>query len=118
MLQGPETTQKRARALRKQMSLPEVLLWQRLKPRPNGLKFRPQHPAGPYILDFYCHEARLVIEIDGIAHDMGDRPERDEARDADLRQRGLRVVRIPASDVLHDPDEAASAIVAFALGGA
>jgi very-short-patch-repair endonuclease len=98
------------------MSLPEVLLWQRLKSRPNGLKFRRQHPAGPYILDFYCHEARLVIEIDGMAHDMGDRPDRDVAREADLKRRGLRVARLPAAEVLRDPDEAAASIVAYALG--
>jgi len=100
------------------MSLPEVLLWQRLKARPEGLKFRKQHPAAQYILDFYCHEAWLVIEVDGVAHDMGNGPERDEARGAHLQQRGLRVIRISAADVLRDPDEAVATIVAYAQGGA
>src|SRR5690606_6917053 len=98
------------------MSLPEVLLWQRLKLRPGGLKFRRQHPAGRYVLDFYCHEARLIVEVDGIAHDMGDRPEGDKVRDAEYIAKGFQVVRIPASEVLRDPDEAAEAI--GALGAA
>lgn len=116
MLQGPKQTQTRARSLRKGMSLPEVLLWQRFKHKPGGLKFRRQHPAGRYVLDFYCQEARLIVEVDGIAHDMGDRPERDEQRDGELARSGLRILRVPAADVLRDPDEAAAAIVAYALG--
>lgn len=113
MLQGRGRTQARARKLRREMSLPEVVLWQRLKLRPNGLKFRRQHPAEKYVLDFYCHEARLIVEVDGIAHDMGDRPERDEERDAEFRAKGFEVVRIAATDVLRDPDEAAEAIAAL-----
>ncbi|HEX7752556.1 MAG TPA: endonuclease domain-containing protein [Novosphingobium sp.] len=116
MLQGPKNTQKRARALRKEMSLPEMLLWQRLKGRPNGLKFRRQHPAGKYVLDFYCSDARLIVEVDGQAHGMGDRPERDEVRDSYFRRSGLRVLRLAAADVLRDPDESAASIVAYATG--
>ncbi|HSG34196.1 MAG TPA: DUF559 domain-containing protein, partial [Sphingomonadaceae bacterium] len=63
------------------MSLPEVLLWQRLKGSPNGLKFRRQHDAGNYVLDFYCHSARLIVEVDGVSHEMGIRPEADARRD-------------------------------------
>jgi very-short-patch-repair endonuclease len=55
-------TMRSARDLRRRMSLPEVLLWRELKKRPNGLKFRRQHPTGPYVLDFYCGDARLAIE--------------------------------------------------------
>ena len=95
------------------MSLPEVLLWQRLKTRPNGLKFRKQHDAGDYVLDFYCHEVRLIVEVDGIAHDMDVRPERDEERDARFTAKGFQVVRILAGDVLRDPDEAAESIAAI-----
>ena len=112
MLQGDgEDTKRRARRLRKAMSLPEVLLWQQLKGRPNGLKFRRQHQAGKQVLDFYCHEARLIVEVDGIAHDMGDGPARDEARDANFRSKGLRVLRIPATDILRDPVAAAESII-------
>ena len=110
MLQGTHRAKALAKKLRKEMSLPEVLLWQRLKMRPNGLKFRKQHDAGDHVLDFYCHEVRLIFEVDGIAHDMGDRPERDEKRDAHFAAKGFQVVRIPAAEVLRDPDEAAEEI--------
>jgi very-short-patch-repair endonuclease len=96
------------------MSLPEVLLWQRFKGAALGVSFRKQHPIGPYRADFYCASARLVVEIDGIAHDMGDRPARDERREQVLMERGYRLLRIPATDVLRDPDAIAAAIVALA----
>jgi very-short-patch-repair endonuclease len=104
----------RARQLRKEMSLPEVLLWQALRQRPAGLKFRPQHPAGPYVLDFYCASARLAIEVDGEAHNRGDRPARDEARDRWLARENVRVIRVPAALVLKDMAAAISYIVAQA----
>ncbi|MEP9400289.1 endonuclease domain-containing protein [Sphingomonas sp. VNH70] len=97
------------------MSLPEVLLWQRLRREPNGLKFRRQHPVEPYVLDFYCARSRLAVEIDGEAHDRSDRPARDATRDSVLAERGLTVLRVTARDVLADPDAAAEAIVAAAL---
>ncbi|MCB5424853.1 endonuclease domain-containing protein [Altererythrobacter sp. CC-YST694] len=111
MLQGPKPTQSRARKLRKDMSFPEVLLWQRLKRRLGGVKFRRQHPAGPYVRDFYCHESRLAVEIDGIAHDMADWPARDVRRDEYIKGLGLRMIRIPAENVVRNADEAAEAIV-------
>ncbi|MDB5670096.1 MAG: hypothetical protein JWO25_1055, partial [Alphaproteobacteria bacterium] len=80
MLSGPTPTIRIARGLRREMSLPEVLLWTRLRRRPQGFKFRRQQPAGRYVLDFYCHEAGLAIEVDGEAHDRGDRPQRDAER--------------------------------------
>jgi len=96
------------------MSLPEVLLWQRLKGSPQGLAFRKQHSIGAYRVDFYCAAVRLVIEVDGAAHDMGDRPERDARRTTWLESKGYRVIRIRASDVLRDADEAAQSIMSFA----
>jgi len=97
--QTSKGTVARARALRRAMSPPEAALWQILRARPGGLKFRRQHPAGPYVLDFYCPAARLAIEIDGIAHEMGANPERDERRDAWLEAQGYRVLRIVAGEV-------------------
>ncbi len=93
------------------MSLPEVLLWRILRTRPSGVKFRRQHPVGDYVADFYCAERRLIVEIDGIAHDMSDRLERDARRDEWMRSCGMEVMRIPASDVLRDPDGVAAALV-------
>src|SRR3546814_8269383 len=78
----PESrTVTRSRRLRRVMSPPEIALWQVLRARPAGLKFRRQHPSGDYTLDFYCSDARLAIEIDGEAHGRGDRPMRDARRD-------------------------------------
>ena len=115
MLYGPERTQRRARALRRTMSLPEVLLWQELRKRPAGLRFRRQHPAGVYVLDFFCPARKLVIEVDGDAHDYGDRPERDRLRDAWLVSQGVRVIRVRAIDVLHSLEAVLSHIVEEAL---
>ncbi|WP_245612210.1 endonuclease domain-containing protein [Sphingomonas changbaiensis] len=96
------------------MSLPEVLLWQRLKGSPLGISFRKQHPIGAYRADFYCASAKLVIEVDGISHDMGNRPGRDALRTERLGNEGYSVIRILASDVLRDPDAAADSLIAFA----
>ena len=97
---GRATAMRNARRLRRKMTLPEVILWQSLRQRPDGLKFRRQHPTGPYVLDFYCGDARLAVEVDGEAHSLGDRPQRDVARDEWLREAGIETLRIPAVDVL------------------
>ena len=95
------------------MSLPEVLLWQLLRHEPEGVKFRRQHPIGDYCLDFYVAKLKLAIEIDGAAHDMGGRPERDVKRDTFLRDQGMEVVRIPAADVLRSPEDVAEMLVRY-----
>ena len=105
----------RARKLRSEMSLPEVLLWRLLKGQPQGVKFRRQHPSSEIDMDFYCSDARLCIEIDGISHDMGDRPARDIRRDAWLRSEGIDTMRIAARDVLKDAGTVADGIVGVAL---
>ena len=92
-------TTDRGRSLRRKMTPPERRLWNVLKHRPSGLKFRRQHPLGPYVLDFFCHEAALAIEIDGLAHDLGGNPERDLRRDAWMAGEGVRTLRFRAIDV-------------------
>ncbi len=111
----PADTIQRAKRLRREMSLPEVLLWRFLRGSPSGLQFRNQHPAGGYIIDFFSARANLAIEIDGIAHGVGDRPQRDAQRDTWLRDHWIDTIRFPASDVLRAPVAVAEAIVAFAL---
>ncbi|WP_248284936.1 endonuclease domain-containing protein [Alteriqipengyuania abyssalis] len=96
------------------MSLPEVLLWQELR-KQSEVKFRRQHPLGPYVLDFYCAAAKLCIEIDGIAHDMGNSAERDASRDEWLREKGVTVLRIAATEVLRSPHEVAEAVMRSCL---
>ena len=103
----------KARQLRKAMSKPEIMLWQQLRKRPLGIKFRRQHPIGSYILDFYCPSAKLAIEVDGMAHDMGNRPERDERRQRDLFQEGVETIRISAQEVLRDPQGVADRILRY-----
>ncbi len=102
----------RAREQRKNLSLPEALLWRELRQQKDA-KFRRQHSLEPYFLDFYCAKAKVCIEVDGISHDMGDRPQRDVARDARLRAEGIEVMRILAADVLADPGSVAESIVRY-----
>ena len=95
------------------MSLPEVLLWRELRRKAGGFKFRKQHPVGPFVLDFYCAAVKLAIEVDGIAHEMGDRSERDERKLAFLETQGIEVLRLAATDVLRSSSETAEAILAL-----
>ena len=97
------------------MSLPEVLLWQLLRRKLTGARFRHQHPIGVYSLDFYCPAAKLAFEIDGESHSMGDRPQRDTARDLWLRERGIEVIRLAAADVLKSPESAADSIARLTI---
>ena len=98
VLRRPETDA--ARHLRKTMSLPEVLLWNAVRGAKIGVKVRRQHPIGPYIADFYCSVARLVIEIDGEAHNRANQPARDEMRDRFMVENGYHIMRFAAADVL------------------
>ncbi|MBN8736864.1 MAG: endonuclease domain-containing protein [Xanthomonadales bacterium] len=77
----------------------EQKLWYRLRNgRLDGLKFRRQHPVPPYIVDFYCMEAKLVVELDGSQHG----PEADASRSQGLERQGLRVLRFWDNQVLKD----------------
>jgi very-short-patch-repair endonuclease len=102
MRMSPKIGVHNARAFRRAMTLPEVLLWQVLRRCGSGYRFRRQHSAGPYVLDFFCPSAGLCVEVDGKAHDMGDNPARDVRRDARLLEQGIRTLRIPAEEVLRD----------------
>ncbi|WP_298747485.1 endonuclease domain-containing protein [uncultured Brevundimonas sp.] len=103
-MDAPDLTIARARELRRRMSLPEVLLWKAVRRDKLGARFRRQHPEGPWILDFYCHAARLAVEIDGAGHDDPDRMLLDRKRTRWLEQRGISVHRIPARAVLGNLD--------------
>jgi very-short-patch-repair endonuclease len=95
-----DSTVGRARRLRKHMSLPEVLFWKAVRKFQAGIKFRRQHPFGPYILDFYCLELKFAVEIDGAGHEFT--VEHDARRDAYLNSRGVRVLRVPAKAILEN----------------
>lgn len=88
-----------ARALRRNATPAEVRFWRLVKNRQLGFRFRRQHTLGPYVADFACLEALLVVELDGDQHGRGDRPARDAERDRFLAEQGFEVLRIPNSDV-------------------
>jgi very-short-patch-repair endonuclease len=96
------------------MTKPEVALWQVLRQRPQGLKFRRQHAIGPYVVDFCCVNRRLVVEVDGAVHGMGTQPQRDVERDRFITENGYRVLRVSAARILADVEGTAAAIVARA----
>ncbi len=98
----PEMRQK-ARGLRNYATKAEGLLWSELRDfRGDGLKFRRQAPIGPYIVDFACLAARLVIEVDGDFHETERALRHDSNRDAYLRSLGFSVMRIDEPDVIAD----------------
>ena len=99
-LEGSGNGRRNAKRLRKDMTPPEIGLWLALRRNDIGLRWRRQHAAGDYVLDFYCAPARLAVEVDGEAHSRGDRPARDAVRGAWLATQDVRVVRYAASDVL------------------
>jgi very-short-patch-repair endonuclease len=107
----PLLTRDRARKLRRAAADAENKLWARLRNRQlEGAKFRRQHSIGPYIADFFCLEARLVIELDGGQHDEQTRREADERRTRYLQAQGYTVLRFWNSEVSEDMDGVLEAI--------
>lgn len=97
----PQKTVERAKELRRKLTLPEVVLWQAIRGRKlSGARFRRQHPIGPYILDFYCEDASLAVEVDGQGHEHPDQMAHDARRTEWLNLRGVDVYRVAARDVL------------------
>lgn len=111
MINGPKETLKRARQLRSEMSLPERMLWRVLRSRPDGFKFRRQHPAGAYILDFYCPAVRLAIEVDGQTHDGKRAAQHDATRSNFLKSQHVATLRVPAAAVMTNLENAVTRII-------
>jgi very-short-patch-repair endonuclease len=107
-----------ARQQRRAMSPPEVKLWALLRRSPGGVRFRRQHPIGPYVADFYCPAAKLVIEIDGLVHDFAGPARRGEARNDYMRKLGFNLVRIPAVDIFKDATAVAQSLIDLCTGPA
>ncbi len=85
------------------MTSAEIRLWSRLRAKQlQGLKFRRQHGIGPYIVDFYCPEKSLVIEVDGDTHADENQVMKDRQRETYLQSLGLRVIRYMNDDVLNN----------------
>ncbi|MEK6546570.1 MAG: endonuclease domain-containing protein [Nitrospinota bacterium] len=104
--QGEKRNLNLKRKLRGEMTFAEKRLWLRLKGKQiNGLKFRRQHGIGDYIVDFYCPEKRLVIEVDGDVHAYVKQIERDREREGYLKALGLQIVRYTNWDILTNLEE-------------
>jgi Uncharacterized protein conserved in bacteria len=89
-----------AEILRKNMTVAETKLWNRLNKSQLGVRFKAQHPIDIFIADFYCHKFKLVVEIDGAIHKSQE--EYDEGRTAELEHWGLTVIRFSNEEVLSD----------------
>ncbi|MBL7720837.1 MAG: endonuclease domain-containing protein [Chitinophagaceae bacterium] len=90
---------KRAEELRKNQTEDEKLLWSYIKSNQLGVRFKRQHPIWMYIADFYCHELKLVIELDGPIHLQKAVMENDKIREEDLKSFGIRVIRFSNSEL-------------------
>lgn len=90
----------KAKELRENMTQAELVLWEYVRQHPLGYKFRRQHPLGIYIVDFYCHKLKLVIEVDGSIHDLQDVKDADAERQRQLEMDGLRIVRFTNEEIL------------------
>ncbi len=104
----------RARNLRNEMTKSESLLWNKLqKNQLLGFRFKPQHPIQCFIADFYCHKARLVVEIDGKIHLQ--HVEYDKARTEVMEQYGLNVIRFTNEEIEEEIEKVIGTIKEFLI---
>jgi len=102
-----------AERLRKNMTTSERKLWDFLRHKPNGFKFRRQHPFGIYILDFYCHKTQLAIEIDGEYHERQEQKKLDQTRTEYINQFGITELRFKDEEVFEQFDFVIEKILSF-----
>jgi imidazole glycerol-phosphate synthase subunit HisF len=100
----------RARDLRNRSTPAEEILWSYLKTKPHGLKFRRQHPYSIFILDFYCHAIKIVIEVDGSIHNLKEVKANDQRRQDLLEKDGLTILRFTNEEILNYPEVVISKI--------
>jgi very-short-patch-repair endonuclease len=93
-----------ARALRRTLTSAETILWSRLRHGIGGMRFRRQHPIGPYIADFACISERLVVEVDGATHGSDAERAHDARREAFLRSRSWQIMRVTNDEVYRSLD--------------
>ena len=95
----------RAKELRREMTPAEKLLWQEIRANKLGVRFRRQQVIQGFIVDFYCHQTGLVVEVDGDIHDL--QKEEDERREKVLAEMGLKVIRFGNDEVVRDAERSA-----------
>jgi very-short-patch-repair endonuclease len=106
-----DITFEKARELRENRTLCEKLLWNRLKKNQLGVRFKPQHPIAIFVVDFYCHALRFVIEVDGVYHNFNS--EYDQSRSDELEKYDLTIIRFTNDDVLKNIDTVVASIQAM-----
>ena len=94
-----------AEVLRKKMTEAEKIVWERLCKNQPGVRIRRQHPIYKYIADYYCHELKLVIEIDGGIHLSKENRQYDISRDITLNEFGIQIIRFTNDQVINDIDQ-------------
>jgi len=105
VLEDNEYLRRYAKEMRRDPTPAELSLWRLVRNRRlTGYKFRRQHPFGPYILDFYCPSARLVIELDGDTHATPEGKQADAERERYLKRRGIEVIRFWNTEIADNPD--------------
>lgn len=103
-----------AKTLRQTSTEAEEILWHEIRNRKlNGMKFRRQHPIDKWIADFYCHEKKLVIELDGSVHNEKEIAEYDAGREKDLKELGFNVIRFRNDEVILNINEVLKSIVKY-----
>jgi very-short-patch-repair endonuclease len=106
--------EEKARVLRNNMTLAEILLWSRLRMRQlDGYKFRRQQTIFDYVVDFYCHELKLIIEVDGEVHSLSEQVEKDKNRDKILKLNGYNIFRLSNYEIEADLNASVTKIKSF-----
>ena len=102
----------KAKELRKELTEAEIILWDRIRNRQlNGLKFRRQHPIDIFIADFYCHEMKLIVELDGGIHDTIEQMEYDDGRSFELEEKGFKIIRFRNEEVFNEIEQVLEKII-------
>ena len=100
---GDRDLTNKAKSLRNNMTLPEILLWSKLRMKQvDGYKFRRQQTIFDYVIDFYCHELKLIIEVDGEIHSLSEQTEKDEKRNKILKINGYNVSHLSNYEIEAD----------------
>ena len=115
-LGAPSSIFERAKTLRENQTSCEIILWNYLKLKPQGYRFRRQHPLKLYVADFYCHAIKLIIEIDGGIHNVEDVKQNDIERQKYLEDEGISFLRFTNTEIEQNLGQVKMSIEKYLLG--